>query len=170
MSATSENNPFKKASEDHISSLDEILRKIEDTGDYISDEAHAGGADEDPALLKSELDELEKFQVPDDADLSIASTADPPDELPESGKPAHLSHIGELPLPEEEDHLLEALAEHDSPENKAASGVKAQDEATKPFVSDESSDLLTEEPESELELGRQMQPSGDDNRFFRQKG
>ena len=162
LSATSENKPHEVASEDHSSSQDDITRGLENTGEDISDEAHAGGVDEDTALLKGVLDELEKFQVPDDADLSIASTADPPDELPKSGKPAHPSHIGELPLREEENYLREALSEHDSPENTTVPGEKAQDEATKSFVSDESSDLLTEEPESELESGRQMQPSGDD--------
>lgn len=126
MSAASENDPFEEASEDHSSSQEKITRGLEDTGGNFSEDTQAGGVDEDLSFIESGLDELEKFHEPDDADLSNADTADPPDELPESGKPDHPTQDRELSLQEEENRLREVLAKHDSPENTTVRGEKPE--------------------------------------------
>ncbi len=156
------NNPFEEASEDHLSSLDEIIGRIEDTEEDISDDTHADGVDEDPDLLISELEDLEHHKGSADTDLSFTGKVNPPDGLGVSDILTRLGHIEDLPLLEEEDHLQEILSEHDSPENMILPDEDTQGDETESFISDESPTALTEEPESELELGRQMQPLGDD--------
>ena len=68
MSATSENNPFEEANEDHSYPQDAITKGLENTREGISDDTHAGDVDGDPALLESARDELEKIQELVDAD------------------------------------------------------------------------------------------------------
>ena len=156
------NNPFEEASEDHLSSLDEIIERIEDTEEDISDDTHADGVDEDPDLLISELEDLEHHKGSADTDLSFTEKTNPPDEIAISDILTQLGHTEDLPLPEEEDDLQEILSAHESPENMILPDEDTQGDETESFISDESPAALTEEPESELELGRQMQPSGDD--------
>jgi hypothetical protein len=98
------------AAEDHSSPQSAIPNELENAGEDVSDDTH----------IKELADELRETMG--DADLSDAHTAVPPDELPESAQPDHPTHIEELPFQEEEDHLREVLAVHDSPENTAVPG------------------------------------------------
>ena len=98
------------AAEDHSSPQGGIPNELENIGEDVSDDTH----------VKELADELRDTMG--DADLSDVDTADPPDELPESAQPDFPTHIEELPFQEEEDHLREVLAVHDSPENTAVPG------------------------------------------------
>ncbi len=105
------------AEDGHSSQQGAISEGIENAGGDITDDIHSGGVDEKTTLLRNELNALEIIQELDDTDSSNASTAGLPDELPESSESDHPSHIGVLPLQEDEGHLREVLTVPDSPEN-----------------------------------------------------